>query len=301
MSRLGYINPAQVEDWQLEDFDTPVTNDQHAIHGSSASQKAAAEVACELPEPPTLEELEAIQQQAWQEGFDQGKQEGLDKGLAEGRLSGADQGLQEGLEQGRSQGIEAGEQEIQQRCLQWDNLLNELIEPLNAVDNQVEQELVTLAMKLAQAVVQVELKTSEAAVLHALQAGIAALPQQRQQVQICASSEDHQLIEQSYGADELAKRNWQLQLEPSLSKGSLQINTERSQVSLLSEERLHKVLEQFASQPRADVNEPQHPPVEIADGVNDMTQSAADLPSPSSPTSEDDTDANGNGAETAPE
>ncbi|WP_298440428.1 FliH/SctL family protein [uncultured Ferrimonas sp.] len=286
--RAAYLNQQDAQDWQLQDF-TEVEQGDTAIEGLAAKSKEP-EPEADLPQPPTLEEIEAIQQQAWQEGFDQGKQQGFEQGIAEGRLKGAEQGLQQGLEQGRSQGIEAGQHEIVQRCGQLDALLNELIAPLQAVDEQVERELVTLAMKLAQAVVQVELTTSDAALLHALQTGIAALPQQRQQITVSANGDDKQLIEQSYGSDELAKRNWELQLEPSLAKGSLQIHTERSQVAVLGEDRLRKVLEQFASTPRAAVTEPEYPPaqpLQAAPAVAEANEPPAQDPQAQDPQAQD--------------
>ncbi|MFI3245832.1 MAG: FliH/SctL family protein [Ferrimonas sp.] len=241
---LAYLNN-QVKDWKLQDFDQP----------EGSVEAADDELVMSLP---TLEELEAIQQQAWQEGYDEGKQQGHEDGLKEGRLKGAEVGLQDGLEQGRSEGIAAGVEEIQQRCQRLDEIIAQLQAPLQAMDEQMERELVTLAMKLAQAVVQVELAQSPQAVLQALHVGVGALPQQRQSITIQANAEDLALIEQSYGAEELAKRDWQLQLEPSLSTGSLEVVTERSQVPVLADDRLRRVLENFAAKPRPDVLEPDY-------------------------------------------
>ncbi len=241
---LAYLNN-QVKDWKLQDFDQP----------EGSVEAADDELVMSLP---TLEELEAIQQQAWQEGYDEGKQQGQEDGLKEGRLKGAEAGLQDGLEQGRSEGIAAGVEEIQQRCQRLDEIIAQLQAPLQAMDEQMERELVTLAMKLAQAVVQVELTQSPQAVLQALHIGVGALPQQRQSITIQANAEDLALIEQSYGTEELAKRDWQLQLEPSLSTGSLEVVTERSQVPVLADDRLRRVLENFAAKPRSDVLEPDY-------------------------------------------
>ncbi|GAA4874465.1 flagellar assembly protein FliH [Ferrimonas pelagia] len=249
----------RVADWPLPDFGEPESVEP-ALHRLAAEPESEPEaVEPELPAPPTLEEIEDIQRQAWQEGFDAGKVEGTQQGVQEGRLKGAEQGLQEGLEQGRQQGLEAGHEEILHRLGRLDGLLNEMIAPLEAVDEAVERELVTLAMRLAQAVVQVELKTSPEAVLEALRLGVQALPNQHQQVQIGLNQDDLTLVEQSYGAEQLAERQWQLQLEPSLEPGSLRIQTQRSEVPMLADDRLRKVLEHFAATPRAPVAEPAYP------------------------------------------
>lgn len=264
LRRSAFLRAAEAQDVELQDFNDNVevdTDDDVALHATVSGGPEEEVVAEDLPQPPTLEEIEAIQQEAWQEGYAEGKQQGFDEGLKEGRLKGAEQGLQQGLEQGRTQGFEAGQHEIVQRCAQLDELLVELKAPLEAVDDEVERELVTLAMKLAHAVVQVELRTSSDAVLHALRMGVAALPQQHQQLVIKANSEDKALLEQSYGADELKNRQWQLQLDPGLSKGSLNVETKRSDVAVITEERLRQALEHFASMPRAPVDEPQYPAI----------------------------------------
>ncbi|WP_051202227.1 flagellar assembly protein FliH [Ferrimonas senticii] len=254
----NFHNP-NVRDWQLHEFTDNDDPSEGAIHGGIPQDEQELAAALALPEPPTLEEIEAIQQTAWQEGFEQGKQDGFAEGLSEGRLTGAEQGLQQGLEQGRREGIAAGEQEIIQRCAQLDKLLDQLLRPLAAVDDQVEQELLQLTMKLAQALIQVELKTNPQALLHTLQTALAALPSQQQAVTIHANGDDLALIEQSYGVQELGKRQWQLELDPALSPGSLQISTERSQVVVSSEQRIAQLLNQFIASPRDPVIEPDYP------------------------------------------
>ncbi|SHI10507.1 FliH/SctL family protein [Ferrimonas marina] len=71
--------------------------------------------------------------------------------------------------------------------------------------------------------------------------------------------EDLELVKTSFGDEQIQQRQWQLQAEPQLTQGSLQIRTERSQVPMLEEDRLRKVLEQFAGSPRAAAQEPEYP------------------------------------------
>ncbi|MBY6186878.1 flagellar assembly protein FliH [Marinobacter hydrocarbonoclasticus] len=259
--RPRILRAGQVEsqDWLLPDMtEAQEAPSDNALHRLS---RPPAEVEEEetLPPPPTLEEIERIREEAYEDGFAEGKAAGEAKGLEEGRLKGAEQGHAEGYQQGLEQGLEAGKAEIATRTAQWDQLLGELIAPLEAADEQVERELVTLAMRLAQAVVQVELTTSPDAVLEALRQGIHALPSQRQKVAIHASESDRQLIADTFGEDALSQRQWELVLEPTLSPGSLVLNTERSEVPMLGDDRLRKVLETFAQRPRDPVDEPAYP------------------------------------------
>lgn len=254
--RAGLV---ETRDWALPDMADPDAQPAESALHRTLSAPVEVEEEEALPPPPTLEEIESIREDAYQDGFAEGKAAGEAKGLEEGRLKGAEQGHAEGYQQGLEQGLEAGRAEIDARAAQWDQLLGELISPLEAVDEQVERELVTLAMRLAQAVVQVELKTSPEAVLEALRQGINALPSQRQSVAIQASEGDKTLIANTFGEEALAQRQWQLVLEPTLTPGSLVLNTERSEVPMLGDDRLRKVLETFAQRPRDPVEEPPYP------------------------------------------
>lgn len=65
---------------------------------------------------PTVEEIEALSQDAYQEGFDRGHQDGLTQGfeqgqrdgLIEGQATGFQHGHEEGLQQGLSEGLQQG-------------------------------------------------------------------------------------------------------------------------------------------------------------------------------------------------
>ncbi|MBY6018241.1 flagellar assembly protein FliH [Halomonas denitrificans] len=254
--RAGLV---ESQDWSLPDVAEPdAAPADTALHRPVRAPELEPEEEAP-PSPPTLEEIERIHEEAYQDGFAEGKAAGEAKGLEEGRLKGAEQGHAEGYQQGLEQGLEAGQAEIAARSAQWDQLLGELLAPLEAVDEQVERELVTLAMRLAQAVVQVELKTSPDAVLEALRQGIQALPSQRQQVSIQANESDRDLIANTFGEEAMSQRQWELVLEPTLSPGSLILNTERSEVPMLADDRLRKVLENFAQRPRDPVDEPGYP------------------------------------------
>ncbi len=289
--RAGVV---ESRDWALPDMADPDEIPADSALHCVAPIPVEAEEEEALPPPPTLEEIEAIREDAYQDGFAEGKAAGEAKGLEEGRLKGAEQGHAEGYQQGLEQGLEAGQAKIDARASQWDQLLSELISPLEAVDEQVERELVTLAMRLAQAVVQVELKTSPEAVLEALRQGIHALPSQRQTIEIHACEEDKALIAKTFGEEALAQRQWQLVLEPTLDAGSLVLNTERSEVPMLAEDRLRKVLETFAQRPRDAVDEPAYPnpaataatPPPVATGTADDNADPSPQTDPNEPTND---------------
>ncbi|TKB47240.1 flagellar assembly protein FliH [Ferrimonas sediminicola] len=249
----------EAQQWQLPDVGEGLSQPSPlALNISSGEPEPPAQEE-ETPAPPTLAEIESIREDARQEGFDEGLTEGTRKGLEEGRLKGLEEGHSQGYEQGLEQGLEEGRARIQAQLAQLDSLLNQLVEPLQAIDNQVEQELVELSQHLARAVIGCEVKTQSEPLLLALRQAIDALPSREQRVTIQLSGEDMQLVRDSYGDDELARRNWHLELEPSLSRGSLKVLTQRSEVAMPLAERIDTIFSQFINQPRPAVDEPDYP------------------------------------------
>ncbi len=62
------------------------------MEGERKPERPADEVEmedAELPAPPTAEELEAVRQQAYEEGFEKGKEDGFEFGHKEGAAAGA--------------------------------------------------------------------------------------------------------------------------------------------------------------------------------------------------------------------
>ncbi len=98
----------------------------------------------------TVDEIEAVQQQAYQEAYQ--------KGLTEGHTQGLEQGLAEGRNQGLTEGHEQSRQLLLAKANELEQLINALTHPLAAVDAEVEQELVTLAVAMAKQLLRRELK-----------------------------------------------------------------------------------------------------------------------------------------------
>lgn len=195
--------------------------------------------------PLTAEDIEQIRQAAFDEGMQQGKEEGFAQGYAEGREQGYQDGQQQGIAEGKKQGLEQGEQLIQQQLAHLNEVLDKLQAPLNQVDQQVEQALLELALAMAQAVVAVELKTNPTVVLESLRQCLELLPMQSKDIQIQLPPADHALVLQHYGDEEIAKRGWQLQMEPALESGDIRISTGHSLIHRTLKQRVQQSLEQF--------------------------------------------------------
>lgn len=205
----------------------------------------------EPPKPPTLEEIEAIQTNAREEGFAAGKQEGIDAGLIEGREQGQKEGFEAGHAEGLEQGIEQGQSIIEEKAAVWQQLIEQLHQPQRDIDQQVEAQLIDLAGQLAKAVVKVELQTNPQIVLNTLKEAIQVLPINATQFEIYLNPDDIELVKAAYGESELEKRGWRIIAEPAMQRGGCEIRSDLSSVTYTIEERISEILDSFLQETAA--------------------------------------------------
>lgn len=198
--------------------------------------------------PPTAEEIEAIRQAAYEEGFEQGKQEGFEKGQEEGLQQGHEQGLAQGIEEGQTQGLEQGQAQIDELATIWQQLTDTLHHPLEKADVEVKQQLVKLSVALARSVIRKETTTSPDVILQALSEGMKALPIEEKDYQIHLHPEDLAVITSHFGEEEIQQKGWHLVEAPSAERGGCEIITKNNAVDVSIERRARQVLDKFLSE-----------------------------------------------------
>jgi flagellar assembly protein FliH len=197
------------------------------------------------PAPLTAQEIEAIRQAAFEEGFNQGKEEGFAKGFDEGKASGHQEGFASGHEEGVAQGLAQGKETSDQQIAEMQLLIEQLHQPLANVEKNVEAQLLQLVVQLTQAVTKHEAKTNPDILLSAIAEGIKALPGQESGTQILLNPQDIKLVEQQFGVENIKEQGWRLLAAPQLSPGSCQIENSTSNIDLSVKSRLNEVLESF--------------------------------------------------------
>lgn len=156
------------------------------------------------PEPaadvaqPTVRDLEAIQQQAHDEG--------RAAGLAEGRA--------------------IAQKELQERVARLESVYAAAAHPLLALDEQAASELAQLAMIVARRVIASELHLMPELVAKAVQQAAKALPAATREIRVYLHPDDLALVR----AMEIAERDWQLVADPNLDRGDCRIESERSRL-----------------------------------------------------------------------
>lgn len=246
-------NKDEFENWSIPELSesNQATVEENTLFGKPAAwynnkDKAVEEVEVEdQPKPLTLDDIEAIRQAAYEDGFVEGKDAGFAQGLEEGKLEGTEAGHTEGLAQGLQEGITQGAEQIEQQVAMWQTLLDRLHNPLEKLDENTEYQLVRLATTLAEQITRCEVQTSPQIILQALKQSVDALPISEQKLIINLHPEDLVFVQNAYSQEQCIQRGWDLQAEPALMRGDCQINTKVSSVEFTFNSRIDQVLKNF--------------------------------------------------------
>lgn len=230
--------------WHIPNVTEAVPEDVSNLFGRREAQKQITEEPVSIL-PPTLSQIEDIRQEAENEGFAQGKEEGYQAGLESGRLEGLKQGHDEGLEQGNKEGYQEGLEKGLELVKKFEHVLEQFEKPLALLDNEIEQELVSLTLKLARAVIGHEIKTHPEHILAALRQGVDSLPLKEQGVVIRLHPDDHKLTQELYTVNQLEKNRWEIESDPSLTSGDCIIISQRSSIDMRLESRMSAVLHEL--------------------------------------------------------
>ncbi len=216
------------ERWELPNHNPPPAEPE-----PSATEE---ELPLDTVAPLTLEQLEQIQKEAYDEGFKLGKEEGLTAGHKEG--------MEQALKVGAKQ-TAAEVQRLQQ-------IIEAFTAPLAEVDEVVETELVALAVAIARQLIRRELKGDPKQIVGVVREAMSALPAQTRKVRIQLHPEDIAIIREHMLIGEREEEAWRLVEDPVLTRGGCRIVTEHSQVDATVEKRLNAVVSQLLGGERGD-------------------------------------------------
>ncbi len=216
----------------------------------------------------TAAQLEALQKQAYDEGFKQGQDDGHQNGLELGR------------EEGHKQGLLEGQEEVQQILKRFEQIIKFLTEPVEQVNLQVEEELLQLAMATAKQIIRREIHADPGQIIAVIKEGIAALPSGASKIKVFLHPADAEiardnlkLAAQQNSANNSAsystnnstnnstsyneKNNdhdepvWRVIEEPVLTRGGCRIESESSRIDASIETRVAEIAAQIMGSERA--------------------------------------------------
>ncbi|MFT4928375.1 MAG: flagellar assembly protein FliH [Phenylobacterium sp.] len=243
-----------VKSWQIPDVADEVKQSStktnamgHSVdwyYQQKLKEQQQVEVATEI-KPLTAQDIETIRKSAFDEGLLQGHEDGFAQGREEGNALGYTEGLEKGQAEGHETGLAQGEEEVQRQIGVWQTLVGQLYTPLHEVNETVEHQLVQLSVKLAEAVVGVEVKTSDTIIFNTLKECIDALPLNESSCLISLSPEDFTLVSARFNEEELTERGWKIKAEPAVEQGGCIVESRTSSIDRTLKERISSTLDRF--------------------------------------------------------
>jgi len=236
--------------WALPSFDAPGEEPEAAeasaeeptpapVEAEPEDSGQVEEIAIEDVKPLTLDELEAIRQDAYNEGFAAGEKDGFHAGQIKARQE-ADAAL----------AVKVGSLE---------KLMAQLLDPIAEQDQQMEVAMVRLVSHMVREVIQRELNTDSSQIRQVLREALKLLPMGAQNVRIQVNPQDFDTIK---ALRERHEESWRILEDDSLLPGGCRIESEHSQIDASVETRMAQALKQLFEQqrtqstqlPEADIN-----------------------------------------------
>ncbi|MGR9045530.1 MAG: flagellar assembly protein FliH [Gammaproteobacteria bacterium] len=185
----------------------------------------------------TVSEIEAMQQQAFDEAYAKGQQEGYQQGLEQGHAEGLKKGYDEGLKKGYDENAHL----VRTQAATMASLIETLSEPLKALDDEVEKELVNLAIAIARQLIRREIKLEPGQVVAAVREAVNVIPLASQKVTLTLHPDDAELVRSVFVLDDISPA-WNIREDPLITRGGCKVDTDVSHVDATVERRIAAVV-----------------------------------------------------------
>ena len=173
-------------------------------------------------------------------------------GFTQGQKAGFQQGQAEGYEAGKQQGLIEMRAQLALEQKHWQKLMQSLLEPIGAQDDDLENMLLDVICSLTQSVVQRELLLDSKQILELVKAAVTALPVGSKNIRVCVNPDDLAILE-AYAKEQ--QLSWTFFGDVQLQVGGCRIETPESRVDYSVSLRLKTVLEQFLTGQLANGND----------------------------------------------
>lgn len=188
-------------------------------------QDEIEEVPLEEVQPLTLEELESIRQEAYNEGFATGEKEGFHSTQLKVR--------------------QEAESALAAKLRSLEKLMGHLLVPIAEQDSQIEKSLVELVGHIARQVIQRELVNDSSQIEKVLREALKLLPMGASNIRIFVNPQD---FEQIKALREKHEETWKIQEDDALQPGGCRIETEHSRIDATIETRITQAIAQLFDQ-----------------------------------------------------
>ncbi|MCP4126835.1 MAG: flagellar assembly protein FliH [Gammaproteobacteria bacterium] len=169
----------------------------------------------------TAEQLGHVQDQAYQEGFEQGKKDGFKFGH------------EEALVETRNL--------LNEKAEKLDQLLSTLDTPLKELDEQVERELISLTISMVRQLVRREVKADPGQIVGVVRESLSLLPVSSRNIRLILHPDDAKMVREIF---EVSDKDlvWEIVEDPVLGRGGCKIIADTSQIDATLESRLSAMI-----------------------------------------------------------
>ncbi|MBY8960263.1 flagellar assembly protein FliH [Pseudomonas sp. MIS38] len=210
------------ESWALPSFDPPKPEPEPEPEPEPPEME---EVPLEEVQPLTLEELESIRQEAYNEGFGIGEKEGFHSATLKVR--------------------QEAEVALAAKLASLEQLMTHLFEPIAEQDTQIEKSLVDLVQHITKQVIKRELAIDSSQIEHVMRDALKLLPLGVDNVRLYVNPQD---FEQAKALRERHEESWRIVEDDSLLPGGCRVETEHSRIDASIETRVTQVMAKLFDQ-----------------------------------------------------
>lgn len=213
----------------------------------------------------TVEELEQIRKDAFEEGktqgYEEGKkqgyddgynegntkghQEGLDQGRQEGYQEGLAQGNEDGFLQGHNEGVESGQKVVLEQVERFRYLADALANPLRQVDKDVTDEIAYIISRLVKVITKKEIVKNADFLVKSIEKAISILPNAKKGATIYLNPDDLSVVQAALGSEYMQQQHYQLVEDPALEVGDVKVSNEESLIDWRIDDRIDALLNDF--------------------------------------------------------
>ena len=222
--------------WTLPSFDPaiePVVEPESPVAAEAEPQPQVEEVAIESVKPLTLDEVEAIRQDAYNEGFATGEKDGFHAGQFKAK--------------------QEADAVLALKLQSLEQLMGQLLEPIANQDQELERALVHLVSQMTRQLVQHELASDSGQIRSVLREALKLLPMGASNIRIHIHPQDFELVK---ALRERHEESWRILEDESLLPGGCRVESEHSRIDASIETRMAQAFKQLFEQQREQATNP---------------------------------------------
>ncbi|MCP4078405.1 MAG: flagellar assembly protein FliH [Gammaproteobacteria bacterium] len=145
----------------------------------------------------------------------------------------------EAHEEGYQQGLKQAQKEIAEQKKQLLDVIRFFEQPLQYLNEEVEQQLNLLAITLAQQLVRREIRAEPGEIVAVIRESVKLLPISSRKIKIFLHPEDAEIVKKALQLDELDDdQSWILKEDPMITRGGCEIKSDQSIINATLENRL---------------------------------------------------------------